>query len=194
MEPLVNPIALILGLGIALSASAATAASLSVDLRASDGNPTPPRIGDTLSFHTVIRNDGAGPVRGLIAWIGLIRTDEGNEQPVDLEDWSAQKAVTLASLAPGRAVESDWPVRLIQTGSYRLVVSAVGRDGSKLATSRFADFSVRGKPTVESRRVLPVALGLPLLIGAAMAWRHGRSARGALRVDPGDSGRLPDST
>lgn len=166
--------ALLLAIGIALSASAASAATLTVDLHASEHNPASPQMGDTLTFHTVIRNDGSVPVDGLIAWISLVQIDRGKEQPVDLEDWSAHKAVTAPSLAPDHTLETDWPMRLIQAGTYRVVVSAVSRDGAQLTASPFADFSVRQKPVVESRRVLPAALGVPFVIGLAMLWRRTR--------------------
>lgn len=164
--------ATLLAMGIAFSASAAPAESLSVDLRPGGGNPEAPQMGDNLSFHTAIRNEGTTPVEGLIAWISLVQIDKGKGQPVDLEDWGAHKAVTAASLAPGQTLETDWPMRLIQAGKYRVVVSAVGRDSAGLVASPFADFTVRPKPVVESRRVLPVALGLPLLIAGAMLWRR----------------------
>jgi hypothetical protein len=61
---------------------------------------------------------------------------------------------------------------LIQDGTYRVVVSVVSRDGAGLTPSSFVDFSVRRKPVVEWQRVLPVAFGLPLLIGGAMLWRR----------------------
>lgn len=166
--------AVLLAMGIAFSASAASAESLSVDLRPGGGNPAAPQMGDTLSFHTAIRNDGSAPVDGLIAWISLVQTDKGKEQPVDLEDWSAHKAVTATSLAPGQTLETDWPMRLIQAGQYRVVVSAVSRHSAGLVASPFADFTVRQEPVVESQRVLPVALGLPLLIAGAMLWRRRR--------------------
>lgn len=166
--------AILLTMGVALSASAASAESLSVGLRPGGANPAAPQMGDNLSFHTAIRNDGSAPVEGLIAWISLVQIDKGKEQPVDLEDWSAHKAVTATSLAPGQTLETDWPMRLIQAGKYRVVVSAVGRDSAGLVASPFADFTVRQKPVVESRRVLPVALGLPLLIAGAMLWRRRR--------------------
>jgi hypothetical protein len=41
-----------------------------------------------------------------------------------------------------------------------------------MTASPFIDFTVRQKPVVESRRVLPVAFGLPLLIGIGMLWRR----------------------
>jgi hypothetical protein len=156
---------------LALTAASASAGTLSVDLRAAPGNRATPQMGDRLSFSSALRNPGPTPVSGVIVWISLIRIDPGNEQPVDLEDWSAQKAVTVPSLAVGETIGAEWPMRLIQAGTYRLMVAAGSRDGGTMAFAPFAEFTVREKPVVESGRVLPVALGFPLLIGAAMLWR-----------------------
>ncbi len=159
---------------LALFSLAAAAAPLSISLAPAVSNPASPQMGDNLSFHTVIRNGDTAPVEGLIAWLSLVQVDPGKEQPVDLEDWSAHKAVTTAALAPGASIETDWPMRLIQAGHYRVVVSAASRDGAALTASPFADFTVRQKPVVESRRVLPIALGIPLLIGVSMFRRRRR--------------------
>jgi hypothetical protein len=155
-----------------LASAGAWAAPLRVDLSASPGNPTSPQMGDHLKFHTVIRNDGANAVDGLIAWISLVQIDKGKEQPVDLEDWSAHKVITAQQLAPGTSLETDWPMRLIQAGSYRVVVSAVSRNGTSLTPSAFVDFKVRKKPVVESQRVIPVAVGIPVLLAGLMLWRR----------------------
>ncbi|MHB1217667.1 MAG: hypothetical protein ACYC1L_05655 [Alphaproteobacteria bacterium] len=167
-------VAMLFAMGILFSMNAASAENLSIELQPDAENSASPQMGDHLSFHTVIRNDGSKPIDGLIAWISLVQIDKGKEQPVDLEDWSAHKAVTAASLAPSQTLETDWPVRLIQAGNYRVVVSAVGRTSVGLVASPFADFSVRQKPVVESQRVLPVAFGIPLLIAGAMLWRRRR--------------------
>lgn len=169
-----KPAAALLAIVLMFLAGSASAGALSVDLQSDVRNPAYPQMGDHLAFHTAIRNESASPVNGVIGWISLVQIDKGKEQPVDLEDWSAHKAVTAASLAPGQALENDWPMRLIQAGRYRVVVSVVSRDGTGLVASPFVDFTVRQKPVVESQRVLPVALGLPLLIGAAMLWRRRR--------------------
>jgi hypothetical protein len=163
-----KPSVLVLVLGVMLWSATASAGSLSISLAPDAGDPISPQMGDTLSFHTVIRNDADTPVTGLIAWIGLVRIDKGKEQPVDLEDWSAHKVVTATSLAPGQTLVSDWPMRLIEAGAYRVAVSATTLADTKMTPSPFIDFTVRQKPVVESRRVLPVALGLPLLIGIGM--------------------------
>ncbi len=169
-----RPTTILLAFGLCVTAPGAFAAGIHVDLRSSATNPTTPQMGDNLTFHSTIRNDGATTVDGVIAWLSLVQIDPGHEQPVDLEDWSAHKAVTAVSLAPAQALETDWPMRLIQAGTYRVVISVVTRDGSGLAASPFVDFGVRQKPVVQSQRVLPVALGIPLLLGALLVWRQVR--------------------
>src|SRR4030095_15379822 len=98
-----------------------------------------------------------------------------NDQPVDLEDWSANKALAAASLAPGEALESDWPMRLIAAGTYRVFVSAMSRNGAGPTASPVAEFIVRDKPVLDPDRVLPVAFGLPALIAVALLWRWRRA-------------------
>lgn len=161
--------------GLAFVPSAVLAAPLSISLEPASANPASPQMGDHLRFESVIRNTGTASVDGLIAWISLVQVDKGKEQPVDLEDWSAHKAVTAAALDPGGTIRTDWPMRLIQAGHYRVVVSAATRKGQELTASPFADFTVRQKPVVESQRVLPVALGIPVLIGVAMGLRRRKS-------------------
>lgn len=151
------------------------AADLEIALAPAPENPVVPQMGDHLSFHSVIRNTGSAPITGLVGWLSLVETDAGNEQSVDLEDWSAHKALAAASLAPGEALESDWPMRLIAAGTYRVFVSAMSRNGTGPATSPVAEFIVRDKPVLEPGRVLPVAFGLPALIAAALLWRWRRA-------------------
>ncbi len=69
------------------------------------------------------RAAGGSPLDGVVAWISLVQTDKGKEQPIYLEDWSAHKAITAQTLQPGETVETDWPMRLIQAGTYRDVIS-----------------------------------------------------------------------
>jgi hypothetical protein len=152
-----------------------SAAGLDVALAPAAGNPTSPQMGDRLGFVSEIRNTGVQPSDGLVAWVSLVRVDKGHEAPVDLEDWSAQKAVALPPLAPGQSVQTDWPMRLIASGNYRAVVSIAAPSGTDLVTSPFADFAVREKPVVESARVLPVAALVPGLFLGLLAWRRWRS-------------------
>jgi hypothetical protein len=160
--------------GMAAVAPTAPAAAndLAIKIAPSADNPTSPQMGDNLSFETRITNTGTSPVEGVIAWLSIVRVDKDKEAPIGLEDWSAEKAVTQSSLAPGKTILTDWPMRLIQAGHYRVVVSAASREGHDLASSPFANFAVREKPVVKSRRVLPVALGMPVLLLLVFSYRR----------------------
>lgn len=165
----------------ALPAAAAQAGAGGIDvaLAAAAANPASPQMGDRVGFASEIRNAGAETAAGLVAWISLVRMDQGHEAPVDLEDWSANKAVALPPLRPGESLRTDWPVRLIAAGQYRAVVSVAAPVGTGLATSPFADFTVREKPVVESGRVLPVAMLVPAGLLGLLTWRRwgGRASR-----------------
>jgi hypothetical protein len=154
-------------LALCLHASVACAA-LDISLAPDAKNPRSPQMGDQVKFVSTIVNRGRAPARGVVAWLSLIQVDPGHEQPMDLEDWSAHKAVTLAEIAPGGRVRAEWPMRLIQPGSYRVAVIAVERDAPRAIASPFVKLNVRTKPVVESRRILPVALGVPLVLAALL--------------------------
>ena len=160
------------------AASAAAQAPVALDLHPDGENPAAPVMGDHLRFWSTITNTGSTPIEGLVAWISLVEIDPGNEQPVDLEDWSAQKAVTGASLKPGESLRTDWPMRLIKGGDYRVVVSATDRGGRQVFTSPTVQFHVRQKPVLQGERVLPVAAGMPLLLIGLMVFKKTGKRRG----------------
>lgn len=164
---------MLLGVGNAWAAD-----SLNISLVPDQANSPSPQMGDWLKFHSVVSNPGTQPAHGIVAWISLVQVDPGQEQPVDLEDWSAHKAVTQTVLLPGQQVKVEWPMRLIQAGAYRVVISAVDRETGHVMTSPFVDFQVRRKPVVESSRILPVAFGIPALLLGVVGWRRYRSRAG----------------
>lgn len=168
---------IILAASLAVAATAASAGPLTVSLKPAASNPAAPRMGDRMAFQSVIRNTGAAKIDGVIAWLSLVQIDQGREQPVDLEDWSAHKAITKDALLSGASVETVWPMRLIQPGRYRVVVSAVSRNGVELTPSPFVDFTVRAKPIIESARAVPVAFGVPLIVAAGFLFAWRRKAR-----------------
>jgi hypothetical protein len=164
------------------SAGQGRAEQLKVELIPSPGNPSTPHMGDALAFRAVIHNDGRTAISGVIAWISLLEVDPGKEQPVDLEDWSAQKAATLPDIAPGQTAETEWHLRPIQSGSYRIsVIAAATGDAvdhhSSPVASPFTGFTVASKPAVKVGRVLAIFSGVPLAIGAMLLWRGVRGRR-----------------
>ena len=167
---------LVLAAALLLSAAlAAQAAALRLSLAPDPANPSVLRMGDRVAFRGTIANAGSDPAHGVVAWITLVRVDPGREQPVDLEDWSAHKALARAVMAPGERTDVQWPMRLIQSGHYRVAVSAAENGSASIVSSPFVDFRVERKPVVESRRVLPVALGVPIALALVLLWVRART-------------------
>ncbi len=172
-----NILTIIVSTLLFVSVSGAAQAPVSLDLQSDGTNPTSPVMGDNLRFWSIIVNTGTAPIEGLVAWIGLVEIDPGNEQPVDLEDWSAHKAATGASLEPGQSMRTDWPMRLIKGGDYRVVVSVTDRGSRQVYTSPTIQFHVRQKPVLQAGRMLTVVAAIPLLIIGLMVFNKTRQRR-----------------
>jgi hypothetical protein len=178
------------GMLLLTSVSSAAQNPVTVDLRPARDNPPSPAMGDNLRFSSTITNTGAVSIEGIVAWISLVEIDAGNEQPMDLEDWSAQKAVTGAVLSPGESLKTDWPMRLIKRGDYRVVVSMTDRGGRRVNTSPIVQFHVREKPVLQAGRVVWVAAVIPFLISGWMVFNKTRQRRQRTRFE----GPVPHQT
>ncbi len=175
MKYLIHTFTIMLLLGTAIDSSQAADSvprtPLNITLQADPSNPSQPVMGDKMRFHSIITNTGSAPIEGLVGWISLVEVDPGHEQPMDLEDWSAHKAITGTRLEPGAELKTTWPMRLIQHGDYRVVISVTDRNQRRVYTSPMLQFHVTRKPVVESSRILPVALGVPFFIGGLIGLR-----------------------
>jgi hypothetical protein len=128
-------------------------------------------MGDKISFKSSITNLDNHPIKGLVGWISLIDITKGDEQPMDLEDWSAHKAISKQILKPGETIETKWPMRLIKSGDYRVFVSITSRDTNEVITSSSIDFHVYQKPVISSKKVLFVALFIPFILLIVFVYR-----------------------
>ena len=149
-----------------VSAWSDNTASLGVELQ-------PPnkilKMGDTPSFLGTVTNFGNQPAHGLIVYLSLVSLSPGQEQPVDLEDWSAQKAYRIDRLDPGKTDSQNWGMRLIQAGSFGVSLTVVDPKENRPVISDLIPFTVIPKPTISSTRILPVAIGEPLIFLALLA-------------------------
>ncbi len=137
------------------------AESLQITVKKPDANLT---MGDRPVFESVLTNKSDRPVENIVLYISLVNLNKGREHPVDLEDWSAQKAVHLARIEGRSSSNEQWSMRLIQSGHYGLFVTAVSDMDIKPLTSDIVFFDIRPKKTVIPSRIWPVAMGVPLLL------------------------------
>jgi len=122
------------------------------------------KMGDVPAFEGEVTNTGKETLEGLVVYLSLVSLEKGNEHPVDLEDWSAQKAVLIERLLPGEVNRQQWPMRLISSGRFALALTVVEAGTTKPVISDLVEFNVLPKKLISSSRILPVAIGEPLLI------------------------------
>jgi hypothetical protein len=131
-------------------------------------------MGDQPIFKGLVTNNGNQICQGLLVYVSLVSLSAGEEYPVDLEDWSAQKAVVINRLEPGETKRQEWTMRLIQSGRFGIILTVVAPDEKRPIVSDLIQFDVLPKMTISSARIIPVAAGEPLLLIALFAlfqWR-----------------------
>jgi len=122
------------------------------------------KMGDKPVFKGTVTNTGSNACQGLVVYLSLVSLKAGREHPVDLEDWSAQKAVRINRLAPGETNRQDWSMRLIGSGRFGIALTVVDSNENRPIVSNLVRFDVQQKATISSARILPVAAGEPLLL------------------------------
>ena len=169
----------------ARAAAAGDPAPLRVEIRAPSGSL---RMGDTPRFAGSVTNTGGKPLGGLIVYLSLVSLAPGHEQPLDLEDWSGEKAARIGHLAPGASDVRSWGMRLIAAGRYGVTLTVVDPVEKRPVVSELAVFDVAPKPMLASGRVLAVAVGEPLLLGMLLGAlglrRRGRAPKGSPPTAP----------
>jgi hypothetical protein len=122
------------------------------------------KMGDIVEFESNVANNGVSPIKGLVAYISLIRVTEGQETPMDLEDWSALKAGKIDLLNPNDSVSSKWSMRLIDSGDYVVYITVVDKNQKTPIVSEVAELKIARRQQLNPNNVLPIAFGMPVLI------------------------------
>ncbi len=123
------------------------------------------QLGGKFAFRSTIRNDGPTSVSGLIANLNVVSLRDGVY--VDPEDWSSQRTHYLDPLPAGASTTITWHVHAVNGGVLGLVVAVLPESGAGLPppTSPLIRLTVAEKKTLNSGGILPLALGIPALIG-----------------------------
>jgi len=130
-------------------------------------NPTSiqANMGDKITYAGTITNNSDNVVNNIIAYISLANVTQGKEAPMDLEDWSANKAIKVDAIPPHRTYEGKWPMRLIDSGSYVAYVTVVDKNDNTPVSSAMSCLEIKRVLRLNPNNVLPVALGEPILLG-----------------------------
>jgi hypothetical protein len=125
------------------------------------------RIGHTFVFHSTIANRSAAPARRLVAHLNIV--DLSGNVYVDPEDWSSHRTRYLMPIPAGGSTTVAWKLNAVNAGTIGVYVAVLPRSGAPVppTTGPTVHVSIRERRTLNSGGILPLALGIPSLIGAA---------------------------
>lgn len=161
----------------ALLAGGASAATPRVTV-AVDRAVVATKLGKKIVFHATIANRGPEAATGLIAHLNVLSLRSGTY--VDPEDWSSHRTQYLPPIRAGDSLTTTWRVEAVNDGSFGVYVAVLPASGVARApaTSPVIHLLVAQKKTLNSGGIVPLALGIPGLLGVlAVSVRHRRRAR-----------------
>jgi hypothetical protein len=166
----------------ALSAAAALAASLAGPAGASRISVSVSRaqisthLGDRFTFRSTVVNHGRAAARGLIAHLNVVGLEPSVY--VDPEDWSSHRTSYLEALPPGGSTTITWRLQAVSAGDFDVYVAVLPRRAIARppTTGPAVRVEVADRRTLNSGGIVPLALGVPALLGLlALAVRFRRS-------------------
>jgi hypothetical protein len=134
-------------------------------------------MGDRITYTGTISNHSDKDVANIIAYISLANVTQGKEEPMDLEDWSANKAIKVDTIPPRGTYEGKWPMRLIDSGSYVAYIMVVDKNDNIPVSSAVSRLEIKRVLRLNPNNVLPVALGEPILLGIVFMFIYFRRKR-----------------
>jgi hypothetical protein len=145
------------------AAATATAATTPVDVSISRTQVST-RLGESFGFSSEVRNTGTTVQSGLVAHLNVVGLSNGIY--VDPEDWSEERTKFTGPLAPGESTRLAWKVKAVTGGRVAIYVVVLPQR-SHPAVSPAMDVRITDTKDLNSGGVLPLALGVPALLGAA---------------------------
>lgn len=126
------------------------------------------KAGEYVKLPATVTNTSNGPVKDVVAYISLVDATRGQQAPVDLEDWSAHRAVTIPTLAAGQSKDVSWSLRLVKGGDYVVYANVITDGSTRASVGQEVPLSVTAQKNLNPGGVLPVAIGVPIVAGAAL--------------------------
>jgi hypothetical protein len=166
--------ALLAAFGLAATASAGsgpTPISVTVDRKLIST-----KLGKKFVFRTTIVNRGSRPARGLIAHLNVLSLRNGTY--VDPEDWSSNRTRYVGVIPAGGSTTTTWHMQAVNDGDFGVYVAVLPNTGAAqpALTAPTIHLAVAERRTLNSGGILPLALGVPALIGiGALGIRFRRS-------------------
>jgi hypothetical protein len=154
---------------LAITANYATASAAHRITASIDPPIIQANMGDKITYIGTITNNSDEPINNIIAYVSLANVTQDRESPMDLEDWSANKAIKVDTIPPHGTYKGQWPMRLIDSGSYVAYITVVDKDDNTPISSIMSRLEIKRVLRLNPNNVLPVAIGEPMIIGMILS-------------------------
>jgi hypothetical protein len=122
-------------------------------------------LGQDFSFRSTIRNRGSRPAAGLVAHLNVLSLRPGLY--VDPEDWSEDRTRYLAPIPAGGSTAVTWTVTAVNSGALGVYVAVLPSSGAgRPITGPTLRADIAERKTIDAGGIVPLALGVPALLGA----------------------------
>ncbi len=123
-------------------------------------------LGDHFGFRATVVNRGTAPAAGLIAHLNVLSLRPGLY--VDPEDWSPDRTKYLGTLPPGGSRTLTWRLQAVAPGRLGIYVAVLTERAAGAAplTAPAVHVAIAQRRTLNAGGIVPVALGVPALLGA----------------------------
>lgn len=123
------------------------------------------QLGHKVLFRSTITNRGSTPASGLIAHLNVLSLRDGVY--VDPEDWASQRTRYLGTIAGGGSRTVTWRIQAVIAGTLGVYVAVLDESGRarQPTTGPAIRLAVAERKTLNSGGIVPLALGIPGLLG-----------------------------
>lgn len=118
-----------------------------------------------------IKNNGNTDITDVLAYITM--ADLGKNMTVNLEDYSADKPISIDVLKSGEEKTIELPIRFVYTSNYHLYVTLVSKNNSIISSSNAIPIEILGNTKINKPLAMGVAFIEPLLLLAAAVTVYG---------------------
>jgi hypothetical protein len=123
-------------------------------------------LGHKFVFRSTVTNRGDTAARNLIAHLNVLSFRDGVY--IDPEDWSSHRTRYLPPIPAGGSITLTWRLQAVNAGSIGIYVAVLPQTGAEAqppTPGPTIRVSVAHRQTLNSGGILPLALGIPALLG-----------------------------
>ena len=123
------------------------------------------KLGHKFVFRSRIDNNGPRTAADLVAHLNVL--DLTGHTYVDPEDWSSHRTRYLAPVPPGGSITLTWRMDAVNAGKIGIYVAVLPRSGAPVppTTGPTLRVDIRDRRTLNTGGILPLALGIPGVLG-----------------------------